>query len=271
MPFKNLIEKNPKTSQATYWQHTNYHLFPGGKKKLTFIVGALEKLAQKSPLKILDIGCGNGSITFPIGSLGYDILGIDFSAESIQLAQSKNTFPNVRFQQHDLAASPLPERFNCVICSEVLEHLHNPGLLLRAIARVMEPSGCLIITVPNGYGLREVLGRVEKRLRQIPGVNRLVDGMRALFGMRTEKEKHAMHTSNPDQGHVQKFTPASLRRLLQSHHFDVAQWVNSFWFLSLFGKARTGEGWIASLDSRLAEILPPHFASGWYLLCRRSK
>lgn len=268
MTSEHLLQSLAPTDNPAYLDHTNYHLFPGGRKKLAFIVEVLKKLLQQGPLTILDIGCGNGSITFPVGSLGYDTVGIDISEESIRFAQSKNTFSNVRFTRHDLTAAPLPQHFSCVICSEVLEHLDHPEELLRAIARVAAPGASLLITVPNGYGLREIGGRAEKQLRPIPGMPRLIEGIRRSLGMHSESEKHQMHTSNPDQGHVQKFTPSSLTRLLNSHGLEIVQWVNSFWLLSLFGKAKTGICPLARFDSWLADKLPRACASGWYVWCR---
>lgn len=269
--MKIVLEKPSQPADLAYLQHTDYHLFPGGRKKLACIVQALEELKKKGPVKVLDVGCGNGSITFPIGSLGYDILGIDLSEESIRFAAGKNKFKNVRFKQHDLTAGPPPEKFSFVICSEVLEHLYHPEVLLKAIARVMEPGGTLFITVPNGYGPREVLGRTEKRLRQIPGLKNVVEATRGLLRMKTEKEKHQMHTSNPDQGHVQKFTPKKLKSTIESTGFSVAGWIGSFWIFSLFGNAKAGTGWVAQLDSWFGENLPAVFASGWYILCTYSE
>jgi hypothetical protein len=80
-----------------------------------------------------------------------------------------------------------------------------------------------------------------------------------------------MHTSNPDQDHVQKFTTGQIRRLLESNRLRVIEWVNSFWLFSLFGKAKAGENLIARLDSRLADLGPAVCASGWFIVCEKKE
>jgi 2-polyprenyl-3-methyl-5-hydroxy-6-metoxy-1,4-benzoquinol methylase len=258
--------------EEKYLQHTNYHLFPGGRKRLRVIVGLGEWLSGRllRRINVLDVGCGNGSISFPVASLGHHLLGIDISQESVDYAGSRNPFTNARFKVHNLADEPLGEKFDLIICSEVLEHLENPGPLVQAMAGGLEPGGLLVITVPNGYGPREVLGRFENHLRQSAVLYPLAEGFRRLFRMSSASEKCQMHTSNPDQDHVQKFTPKRLKDLIESNGLRVAEWVNSFWLFSLFGPAKKGTNPVARFDSWLADLGPAICSSGWYVVCQKS-
>jgi 2-polyprenyl-3-methyl-5-hydroxy-6-metoxy-1,4-benzoquinol methylase len=262
----NMIELEEK-----YLQYTDYHLFPGGRKRLRLIVRTCEQLSQQlgRRLTILDVGCGNGSNSLPVASLSHSLLGIDISTESIDYVNNRNPFPNAQFMVHNLAEQPLLEKFVLVICSEVLEHLSDPGPLFRAMVEVLSPRGLLIITIPNGYGPREVLGRLEGRLRQSSLCKPLVDRFRQLFGMSLAAEKCRMHTSNPDQDHVQKFTPGQIKNLIESEGLGVIEWVNSFWLLSLFGRAKAGTNGMARLDSWLADLGPAICSSGWYIVCEK--
>jgi hypothetical protein len=97
----------------------------------------------------------------------------------------------------------------------------------------------------------------------------LLTQFRRLLRMSSADEKCRMHTSNPDQDHVQKFTPGQLRSLIESGGLTITDWVNSFWLLSLFGKAKAGTNFVARLDSWLADIGPAIFASGWYVVCEK--
>ena len=56
--------------------------------------------------------------------------------------------------------------FDLIVCSEVLEHLHEPRPLVAAITEKLAPSGLVFVTVPNGFGLREIGGRFERFLRE---------------------------------------------------------------------------------------------------------
>lgn len=264
--------RNKMCCEPEYLKYTQYHYFPGGRRKLSVMMDVIARLAARVPdgkLCILDVGCGNGALTLPLASCGHTVLGIDISAEAIEKARGVNVFDNVSFEVRNLIESPLNMQFDVIICSEVLEHLSNPVPLIRAMEHELKPDGRLFITVPNGYGLREVMGRAEHRLRENRFLSKTVDFVRRLLGMRTADEKHSMHTNNPDQDHVQKFTVHSLRRLLVDNGFNISLWVGSFFFFSLFGAAQCGDGLVAEFDEWMADAMPLMVASGWYILCHK--
>ncbi len=116
--------------EEKYLQYTAYHLFPGGRKRLRIIIKYCEQRSLRlgRRLRVLDVGCGNGAISLPVASLDHSLLGIDISPESVEFASHRNPFPNARFMVHNLMEKLLPEKFDLVICSEVLEHLPEPEL-----------------------------------------------------------------------------------------------------------------------------------------------
>jgi 2-polyprenyl-3-methyl-5-hydroxy-6-metoxy-1,4-benzoquinol methylase len=252
-----------------FYRATDYDAIPGGRKKLDFIFGLVERLRAARPgLKVLDVGCGNGPLTFPIAALGVPVLGIDVNAASIERNRAANRYPNARFAVVPGASFDLGETFDLIICSEVLEHLHEPQPLVDSIARHLAPGGTLMVTVPNGYGPREVLGRIEIFLRRRLGIGRVIDPARRAFGMLDHATKCAVHTSNPDQDHVQKFTTGEMRAVLAKAGLRVVETVNSiFIFGVVFGKSPA----VDRFDSRLADFLPRFAASGWYFLCRSAR
>ncbi|MDJ0795459.1 MAG: class I SAM-dependent methyltransferase [Calothrix sp. MO_167.B12] len=104
-------------------------------------------------LKILDLGCGNGSICHQIAQQGHEVFGIEDSASGVLFA-SQN-FPECRFIQssiYELPYSELEGKFDIVISAEVIEHLLYPRELIRAAKKCLKPGGKLIITTPyHGY------------------------------------------------------------------------------------------------------------------------
>jgi hypothetical protein len=134
------------------------------------------------------------------------------------------------------------------------------------MARHLAPGGLLFVTVPNGYGPREVLGRIEIFLRRKLGLGKIIEPVRRLFGMVDAKTKCAVHTSNPYQDHVQKYTTRRLKRLFTRAALRLEEVRNNVFILGvIFGKSRA----VDRFDCRLADLLPHFAASGWYLLCRR--
>ena len=104
-------------------------------------------------IRILDLDCGNGSLSNVLAKKGYEIVGIEESEQGFTIA-SKN-FPNCHFIQasiYDLPYAKLQNSFDVVIAVEVIEHLFYPRELARAAKTCLKPNGRLILTTPyHGY------------------------------------------------------------------------------------------------------------------------
>ncbi len=138
-----------RDARAPYLQENLW----GYGKRLRFVDGAMQRAfpgRERCELRVLDVGCGNGSqLAIPLADGGYQVTAVDPHGPSIQRGQ--RSAPGVRF--HHGVVSDLPvSKFDCVIISEVLEHLHAPEVLLGMALPYLAESGILIITVPNGYG-----------------------------------------------------------------------------------------------------------------------
>lgn len=83
------------------------------------LISQLHKISFKS---LLDVGCGQGSFLLELQKIYpiVEIHGVDFSSAAIDLARNK--INNCKFSLLDITTDALDEKFNVVICSEVLEH-----------------------------------------------------------------------------------------------------------------------------------------------------
>jgi 2-polyprenyl-6-hydroxyphenyl methylase/3-demethylubiquinone-9 3-methyltransferase len=110
-------------------------------------LGALPRHAR-----VLDLGCGNGSLTAALARPGWDVTAIDSSPEAIALARA--AYPGIRFIEADVTA-PLalaPASFDAVVSVECIEHVTDPRALLRNAQRALAPGGVLLLTTPyHGY------------------------------------------------------------------------------------------------------------------------
>jgi ubiquinone/menaquinone biosynthesis C-methylase UbiE len=106
---------------------------------------------------VLEVGCGDGSFTRSLATHSSRVTAVDISVS--QIARNAVALPQITFLQHDLAL-PMPfanGTFEAIWCSEVLEHLFDPGLALREMHRVLAVGGRLLVTVPYHGLFKDVL------------------------------------------------------------------------------------------------------------------
>lgn len=106
--------------------------------------------------RLLDVGCGAGSLLHAARRAGWDAEGVEVSRPAAE---------HVRAQGFEVFCGELKEarypegRFDVVTASEILEHLDDPQSLLEEAARVLRPGGLFWATTPHGRGLSaRVLG-----------------------------------------------------------------------------------------------------------------
>ncbi len=120
------------------------------------------KLANIKPDdKVLDVGCGRGEIIFQTANLGAISTGLDFSPDTIKIAQyvQEMHLPEIRNRTNFVLCNgeeiPFPDNtFDKVFLLDVFEHLSNEELYstLSEIKRALKPDGLLIIhTSPNKW------------------------------------------------------------------------------------------------------------------------
>jgi len=98
---------------------------------------------------ILDAGCGNGRYSrFLLQHADAEarITAFDLSPNMLQRARRRLTSDRITFAVADLTRLPYPDAmFDAAVCGWVLEHLPDPRLGLRELARVLRPGGRLLL------------------------------------------------------------------------------------------------------------------------------
>jgi 2-polyprenyl-3-methyl-5-hydroxy-6-metoxy-1,4-benzoquinol methylase len=107
-----------------------------------------------SPVRVLDLGCGSGELDMHLVRERRDIelLGLDVSETGIEIARRK--VPGAQFRQQDftkpISIAGFDHWATHAVCTEVLEHLDDPGSMLRNVRTILAPGCKLVITVPAG-------------------------------------------------------------------------------------------------------------------------
>jgi len=116
--------------------------------------------------KILEIGCGYGSLSIYVAKRGMKVTGIDISSEAIKISK-RNALLNrqkVIFKQANGEKLPFKDKvFDVVVCCETLEHIPNHKKAIDEIIRVTKDSGKIIITIPNSLNPRGFYLRVKSK------------------------------------------------------------------------------------------------------------
>lgn len=109
----------------------------------------IDIVRRAAPRTVLDAGCGNGVLASMLAACGYEVTGIDGDAEGIAVARKK--FPGLRFEVGRFENMPA-ETYDCVVSTEVIEHLYAPHELVRHCFEALRPGGTLVISTPyHGY------------------------------------------------------------------------------------------------------------------------
>jgi SAM-dependent methyltransferase len=202
-----------------HWEHysESAESNPAQRYRRRIVSKLLRRYGCAGQVRILDIGSGQGDLAadlrqaFPDGEIG----GIELSEAGVNIAAHK--VPSARFLQRDLLQpandlGPLGGWAQFAVCSEVLEHLDDPELLLKNAATYLADGCTLLVTVPGG-----------------------------------PKSAFDLHI-----GHRRHYTPTMLRELLESSGFTVLRATTAgFPFFNLYRLVviLRGRRLIADVDS----------------------
>ncbi len=183
-----------KTSSASdykfeegYEPHTNKLLKPV----------VLHYVKQVKAMKVLDIGCGGGSMSRDIAALGPTVVGIEPSESGVESARKR--CPSGKFYCTGIYDNPdevAETDFDLAVSTEVIEHVFYPRELPRYAYKKLKPGGLLVISTPYHGWLKNVAISVLGKW-----------------------DSH--HTLFWDGGHIKFWSRATLSKLLEEEGFDV--------------------------------------------------
>mgnify|MGYP003988661561 CR=1 FL=1 len=99
----------------------------------------------KSNWFVLDIGCDKGALTSDISLAARKVIGIDIEEDSIKIARKRYNGNNIEFICGDITTCIIDFKVDCIVLSNILEHIKDRGELLERLKKV---SNRFLIRVP---------------------------------------------------------------------------------------------------------------------------
>jgi SAM-dependent methyltransferase len=152
---------------------------PSGPDPLRFpefaLWGRYERMYEWTPDgvgRLLDAGCAWGYGTRFLTEKARSVVGLDPHPAAIEIARSR--YPDIDFVEGGLEHTDFEsESFDAIVCTEVLEHVHDELECLDEMSRILKPGGVVTLTVPHAgplgfldpdnYG-RQLMGWLKRRL-----------------------------------------------------------------------------------------------------------
>lgn len=106
------------------------------------------------PQRILDIGCGNGSISLPLLNARNRLTLVDMSSAMLSIARSNipsGLAPNVEtLNENFMTARLAPGSYDLILCIGVLAHSDSPSALIDKVTSLVRPGGTIIMESTDG-------------------------------------------------------------------------------------------------------------------------
>jgi len=131
------LEQHEVTGQETLRLHLERYAFAA---------------AQARGERILDLACGVGYGTRLLAERAHGatlVVGVDLSARAIDLARTRYLTNGIEFVCSDAAAFEDARGFDTVVSLETIEHVDDPGELVRRLVALLRPGGTLVASVPT--------------------------------------------------------------------------------------------------------------------------
>jgi 2-polyprenyl-3-methyl-5-hydroxy-6-metoxy-1,4-benzoquinol methylase len=163
------------------WQRSQYHTSYNGVLAHYKVKSCLEHSRGAS---LLDLACGDGTMTEMFASHFSRVVGVD--ASSRHISEARKRVPGGRFYESLIEDFEVDEKFDSVFLLDILEHVVDPVQVLRKAATFLSDRGVLIAHVPNSQAVNRkiaVLMGTLKNCNELSPFDIQIAGHRRAYDM----------------------------------------------------------------------------------------
>src|SRR5262245_58494236 len=140
---------------ASWFDSEHYHrlyVHRGDEEAAGFVDALIARHLLQAGASVLDLGCGTGRHSKRLASKGFDVTGVDLSAESLRVAKA-NENANLRFTRQDMRLPFGSRAFDCVVnLFTSFGYFEDPAdnlTVVRNVAESLKPGGTFILDYMN--------------------------------------------------------------------------------------------------------------------------
>lgn len=172
------MDGNAERIDRDWYDHSAYfdagdHIRDFGSRFQRYRVAKVMDLARPAASdRVLDLGCGLGTISFALAPLVREVVGLDFSERAVATCDrelERQGLSNVVFRVGDARASGLAAgSFDLVVAADLFEHLYpeDSGSVAEEAFRLLRAGGAFAVWTPCRSHLLEVLKNNDIVLRR---------------------------------------------------------------------------------------------------------
>lgn len=209
------ISKDSNTEELSNWNDAmvmKYHkdgtLFESKNPLLRYVetlrLKTIIKMAELSEQdSVLDLGCGEGFLLTMLPKV-QKITGMDISKVALKRAEiilARNNI-NATLKHVNAQEFTTEEKFDRIVCSEVLEHVPDPEKVIANIYNALKPQGFAVVSVPDEYRIQSIMELIKT--------------------LRISKFLHAARKQEDYEWHIHEASVPFLRRICRGY-FEVTQ------------------------------------------------
>jgi 2-polyprenyl-3-methyl-5-hydroxy-6-metoxy-1,4-benzoquinol methylase len=130
-------------------------------KRFNTTLGLIES-ALPSGSSIIDIAAAQGNFSLALAERGYKVVWNDLRGELADYVKLKYETGDIKYMAGNAFELNLEEQFDCVLISEVIEHVAHPDQFLINAASIAKPGGIVVMSTPNGCYFRNSLPKFSE-------------------------------------------------------------------------------------------------------------